>query len=483
MDVVGVRHIRESGRHPASDEERCPVDLRPLETHVDPVLHAEIRVRRGVVLAAGRSTRLAGMTGGGSKALLRVGGVSLVERAVRRLLALGLDEVVVVVGYHAGPVATLVNEIAPGRVRAVLAEGWEGGNGASLSAAEVDMAEEPLFLLVTADHVFGEGSLEALLAAGEPAVLVDSSPSPDVLAEGTRVRLDDGLALGFSKEFEGSAVDCGAFLLSPAVFAAQRAAGSAGDLSLAGAVSQLAVGRRLAAVELPPGTWWRDVDTPEDVRFAARMLRRSLRSRADGPVARWLNRPISTRLSMVVAPLRIHPDLLSFVAAAVGVGAAALLWRGLGVAGAICTHLMSLLDGMDGEAARLQQRARPEGALLDGVLDRVSDGAVIAGLAVWAASSGSAGTTTSIALAAGAATLSTLSMATKDRIRALGLPPAPESRLALLLGGRDARLLFVAVSALLARPAWGLIAIVLTSGVTLIARLALVRSAARRARS
>src|SRR4051812_28291005 len=126
-----------------------PVDLRPLETHGDPVPRTEIRVRRGVVLAAGRSTRLAGMTGGGSKALLRVGGVSLVERAVRRLLALGLDEVVVVVGYHAGPVATLVNEIAPGRVRAVLAERWEDGNGASLAAAEVDMAEEPLFLLVT----------------------------------------------------------------------------------------------------------------------------------------------------------------------------------------------------------------------------------------------------------------------------------------------------------------------------------------------
>jgi choline kinase/phosphatidylglycerophosphate synthase len=459
-----------------------PVDLRPLETHGDPVLPTDTRVRRGVVLAAGRSTRLAGMTGGGSKALLRVGGVSLVERAVRRLLALGLDEVVVVVGYHAGPVATLVNEIAPGRVRAVLAERWEDGNGASLAAAEVDMAEEPLFLLVTADHVFGEGSLEALLAAGRPAVLVDSSPSPEVLAEGTRVRLGDGHALGFSKDLEGPTVDCGAFVLSSAVFAAQRAAASAGDLTLAGAVSELADGRRLVAVELPAGSWWRDVDTPEDVRFAARALRRSLPSRTDGPVSRWLNRPVSTRLSMWVAPLRIHPDLLSFAAAAVGVGAAVLLGRGLGIAGAICTHLMSLLDGMDGEAARLQQRGRPEGALLDGVLDRLSDGAVLAGLGVWAASSGSAGVATSIALAAAAATLSTLSMATKDRVSALGLPPAPEPRLALLLGGRDARLLFVAVSALFARPAWGLIAVVVTSGVTLFARVALVRSAARRAR-
>jgi CTP:molybdopterin cytidylyltransferase MocA len=34
----------------------------------------------GVVLAAGRSERMRPITGGGSKALLRLGGLSLVER-------------------------------------------------------------------------------------------------------------------------------------------------------------------------------------------------------------------------------------------------------------------------------------------------------------------------------------------------------------------------------------------------------------------
>ncbi|MBA3691655.1 MAG: NTP transferase domain-containing protein, partial [Actinobacteria bacterium] len=167
------------------------------------------RARRAVVLAAGHSTRLAGMTGGGSKALLRVGGLSLVERAVRRLLELGMEEVVVVVGYHAGPVAALVNQIVPGRVRAVFAEGWEEGNGASLAAAEDAVAGETLFVLVTADHVFGEASLEALVDAGEPAVLVDGAPEADVLAEGTRVRVERDRAVAFSKALPGPAVDCG----------------------------------------------------------------------------------------------------------------------------------------------------------------------------------------------------------------------------------------------------------------------------------
>jgi 1L-myo-inositol 1-phosphate cytidylyltransferase / CDP-L-myo-inositol myo-inositolphosphotransferase len=57
-------------------------------------------------------------------------------------------------------------------------------------------------------------------------------------------------------------------------------------------------------------------------------LRRSLGKAADGPVSRWLNRPLSTRLSMVLAPLRPAPDLVSLVAFAVGLAGAVLLAAG-----------------------------------------------------------------------------------------------------------------------------------------------------------
>jgi CTP:molybdopterin cytidylyltransferase MocA len=101
----------------------------------------------GVVLAAGRSERLDPLTRGGSKALLRLGGVSLVERAVRSLLACGLERVLVVVGHDAGPVAAVVGRLARGRVRAVYADRWQDGNGASLAAVEPTVADEALFML------------------------------------------------------------------------------------------------------------------------------------------------------------------------------------------------------------------------------------------------------------------------------------------------------------------------------------------------
>ena len=112
-----------------------PADpLAPLPSRAEVVQPDPARSRLprvGVVLAAGQSERLASITGGGSKALLRLGGLSLVERAVRSLLAAGLERVLVVVGHDAGLVATVVGRLGRGRVGVVYADRWADGNGAS----------------------------------------------------------------------------------------------------------------------------------------------------------------------------------------------------------------------------------------------------------------------------------------------------------------------------------------------------------------
>lgn len=435
-----------------------------------------VRPRIGVVLAAGRSERLRAVTGGGSKALVRLGGLKLVERAVRTLLDAGIETVVVVVGYHAGPVGAVVSRLEPGRVHAMLAEGWELGNGSSLAAAEASVRGQELFALITADHLFGEGALDHLVQSGEPAALVDPAPSPEAWAEGCRVRIRDGMAVAFDKAIDEPAIDCGAFLLPREVFQAQREAAAEGNHTLAGALSRLAARRGLRSVPIGPRMWWQDIDTPEDLRAARAQLRRSLTKDGDGPVSRYLNRPLSTRISMALAPLRISPDLLSAVSVALALVAAWLLASGRGIPGAIALHMASVLDGTDGETARLLMRAGPRGALLDGVLDRVGDAAAMAGLGVWALDGGSGfspGVVLGLAVAATAGSL--LSMASKDRAAALGLPGAPERRLGYLLSGRDGRLLLVAVGAILGLPGPALIAVTATSAIGLALRVWLIR--------
>jgi phosphatidylglycerophosphate synthase len=197
----------------------------------------------------------------------------------------------------------------------------------------------------------------------------------------------------------------------------------------------------------------------------------------DGPVSRYLNRPVSTRVSTVIAPLPLSPDMVSFVALALGVAAAVFLGLGRGIAGGILVHVGSIFDGVDGELARLKLRARPSGAFLDGVLDRAADAAIMAGLGVWALAGSSDRATLLLTVAATAGAM--LSMASKDRIAALGLPPAPERRLAWLLGGRDGRLLIVAACALAGQPLLALGAVAVTSVLSLALRGFFVWSAVR----
>lgn len=89
----------------------------------------------GLLLAAGAGRRM-----GATKALLRVDGEPLLDRAVRLLRDGGCDEVVVVVGAQAGEVEPLV--LAAG-ARSVRAAEWETGMGASLRAGLAELARGP----------------------------------------------------------------------------------------------------------------------------------------------------------------------------------------------------------------------------------------------------------------------------------------------------------------------------------------------------
>lgn len=59
---------------------------------------------RGIILAAGRGSRLNGESSNTPKCLVKVGGVSLVERQIDALRACDIDDIVVVVGCAAGDV-------------------------------------------------------------------------------------------------------------------------------------------------------------------------------------------------------------------------------------------------------------------------------------------------------------------------------------------------------------------------------------------
>jgi 1L-myo-inositol 1-phosphate cytidylyltransferase / CDP-L-myo-inositol myo-inositolphosphotransferase len=262
---------------------------RPVDEHsVSASVAGATPPRIGVVLAAGRSNRLQSVTGGGSKALIRLGGLAIVQRTVLSLLSYGLEKVIVVTGYHAGPVGAVVGKLPVGGVQAIYAEGWEAGNGASLGAAEPYVSDEPSFVLVTADHLFfGNGAFTDLLEARAPAALVDLAPGREAWAEGTKVRIDADRIVAFGKRLDDPAVDCGAFVLTPDVFGCRRQAELAGDNSLAGAV-----GVSPNAARCAPSRSRRDASGRTSIPPMTSALRRSSCAGASGKMAtgRWRGR-------------------------------------------------------------------------------------------------------------------------------------------------------------------------------------------------
>ena len=203
--------------------------------------------------------------------------------------------------------------------------------------------------------------------------------------------------------------------------------------------------------------WWFDVDTPRGHRNGSRHVLRGTGKPLDGAIAARLNRTLSQR---VVTPAllalfpRITPNQVTVIAFAVAVAAAAGFSVGAPIAAALLVALASVLDGSDGEVARLTYRSSPYGAFLDAVLDRAADGILFTGAAIYLATDTHLGALLGgaqvplVLSVSGAALLGHLSYTTAKAAIDLG----HRYRGTLLGGGRgrDLRLLLVTLGALAA---------------------------------
>lgn len=104
--------------------------------------------------------------------------------------------------------------------------------------------------------------------------------------------------------------------------------------------------------------------------------------KTDGPISRFLNRRISTKISAFVVSknLNITPNQISVVVFSLSVLSGLFFLSGLPVLGGIFAQISSVLDGVDGEVARMKGTASPKGAFFDSVLDRVADSFVVFGM-------------------------------------------------------------------------------------------------------
>jgi len=153
---------------------------------------------------------------------------------------------------------------------------------------------------------------------------------------------------------------------------AARAADQGG---LAAELARLSVVREIVGAELPYLGF--TMAAPDrDARAAAeRRLVWSLRKSADGIAAKLVNRHLSLPMSWLLARTPIHPNHVTLIALACALAGAIVISRGgytAGFAGMLLVELGSIIDGIDGELARLRFQFSRRGQWLDTVVDDVS---------------------------------------------------------------------------------------------------------------
>lgn len=234
-------------------------------------------MRRAIILAAGYGSRLVGAADP-PKPLVEVAGRALLHRIVSQLHAVGIREVVVVIGHRGEMIRAAFREWSLG-VDVVLLEHdrFDLPNGTSLLRAAA-FIEGPT-LLTMSDHLCSPGLLQTVIDAPFDAALSVLGVDRDVAAcfdvdDATKVRLEGDSIVAIGKELRRfDALDTGIFRVTPDLVDALAALDGARGVSLSEGVARLAKRGRFKAVDVGDEPWI-DVDTPEARRAAEAMLLR-----------------------------------------------------------------------------------------------------------------------------------------------------------------------------------------------------------------
>jgi len=125
------------------------------------------------------------------------------------------------------------------------------------------------------------------------------------------------------------------------------------------------------------------VSNKSESRGAERALIQSLRKSVDGLISRTLNRPLSLMTTRLLARTPITPNQWTIFIGIMGLVGAWMMSLGgywMLTLGALTVHISSVLDGCDGEIARIKFLSSRIGEWLDTAFDDIVNSAMILGL-------------------------------------------------------------------------------------------------------
>jgi len=432
-----------------------------------------------IIIAAGKGSRLKDKAD--SKPMMPLLGIPLIERVIQETVQAGIQEFCVVVGHQAEKVTTFCDALSHKLGVTIITVNnpqWENTqNGVSVLCAK-DFIQDSPFILLMSDHLFDHSIIQQLLNNSQPdgavTLMVDrylNNPLVDS-EDVTKIKVENDKIINIGKSLtDYNAYDTGVFYCSSALLDVLEECQKQGKTSLTDSILCLAKEGKVQALDIE-NNFWIDVDDPNSATKAEKALLQKLRSKShDGPVSKYLNRPLSIRISKWLVNTNITPNqislsvfFMSFIAALLFTVASYPLL----IIGGILAQFASIVDGCDGEVARLKYLSSHYGGWLDAVLDRYSDGFLLFGLTLYAYQQmGQSGWVLCIGFMAIIGSFVLSYTADKyDHLMQTKIQTGFHFRM-----GRDIRILLILLFALMDQVFWGLSLIAFVMNVEVIRRL------------
>ena len=344
-----------------------------------------------VILAAGKGERISNTDEFVAKPLIKIFDVSLIERSIKNLINnLNVKKIYIVTGFNHEEIndhlVKLKNKLSL-NVEVVFAKNWEKGNGASFLAI-LDKMNHQQFYLLMADHLFNNEFYNAIskYKMNNKSYLIISRTlsSLNDFNDATKVNVVDDKINDIGKSInDNNAFDTGFFILNSDEFNNVNKLSVREKLSLSEVIQELVQQKKLYFIEVPEDSWF-DIDTSQDLTKAKNYLLNNSSSKInDGSISKYINRPISKWITSKIIDYPLTPNQISIAVFFISV------FSGLIISiegyfflllGALLAQLSSILDGCDGEIARLKLLESKFGGWFDRVLDRYSDLFILMGL-------------------------------------------------------------------------------------------------------
>jgi len=344
-----------------------------------------------VILAAGKGERISNTDGFVAKPLVKIFDVSLIERLIKNLISnLNIKKIYIVTGFNHEEINNhldkLKNKLSI-NIEIVFAKNWEKGNGASFLAI-LDKINNQQFYLLMADHLFNDEFYKTISKCkiNNTSYLIISRILSFLnnFDDATKVKVVDDKITEIGKNIkDNNGFDTGFFILNSDQFNNVNKLSVREKLSLSEVIQELVQQKKLYFIEVPEDSWF-DIDTSQDLLKAKNYLLNNSSSKInDGSISKYINRPISQWTTSKIIDYPLTPNQISIAAFFISV------FSGLIISiegyfflllGALLAQLSSILDGCDGEIARLKLLESKFGAWFDRVLDRYSDLFILMGL-------------------------------------------------------------------------------------------------------